>query len=250
MRFIEYGTIKKRAANRFALIYPDVYRAGNSNLGIHYVYNIVNEAVDFSIERFFLDFERSIETKDMLKNFKALLFSLNYEYGIINLLKILKNNNIPLLRDERKDHLVITGGPLNVNPFLLKDVLDIAFIGDAEKSLVEFLDIYSSLEDPKKQIEEFSKIEGIYIPKIHRENKIKRRIEELTYHPLYEPIQWGDFEESFNRTFLLEVSRGCRSRCEFCLTGNALGPYRERSIEELIRIVKEGQKELSLRKLH
>ena len=93
MRFIEYGTIKKRAANRFALIYPDVYRAGNSNLGIHYVYNIVNEARDFSIERFFLDFERSIETKDMLKNFKALLFSLNYEYGIINLLKILKNNN-------------------------------------------------------------------------------------------------------------------------------------------------------------
>ena len=88
MRFIEYGTIK-RAANRFALIYPDVYRARNSNLGIHYVYNIVNEAVDFSIERF-LDFERSIETKDMLKNFKALLFSLNYEYGIINLLKILK----------------------------------------------------------------------------------------------------------------------------------------------------------------
>ena len=54
-----------------------------------------------------------------------------------------------MLRDERKDHLVITGGPLNVNPFLLKDVLDIAFIGDAEKSLVEFLDIYSSLEDPK-----------------------------------------------------------------------------------------------------
>ncbi len=249
MRFIEYGTIKKRAANRFALIYPDVYRAGNSNLGIHYVYNIVNEAVDFSIERFFLDFERSIETKDMLKNFKALLFSLNYEYGIINLLKILKNNNIPLLRDERKDHLVITGGPLNVNPFLLKDVLDIAFIGDAEKSLVEFLDIYSSLEDPKKQIEEFSKIEGIYIPKIHRENKIKRRIEELTYHPLYEPIQWGDFEESFNRTFLLEVSRGCRSRCEFCLTGNALGPYRERSIEELIRIVKEGQKRTKFEKI-
>ena len=249
MRFIEYGTIKKRAANRFALIYPDVYRAGNSNLGIHYVYNIVNEARDFSIERFFLDFERSIETKDMLKNFKALLFSLNYEYGIINLLKILKNNNIPILREERKDHLVITGGPLNVNPFVLKDVFDIAFVGDAEKSLVEFIEIYTTLDDPKKQIEEFAKIEGIYIPEIHRENKIKRRIEKLTYHPLYEPIQWGDFEESFNKTFLLEVSRGCRSRCEFCLTGNALGPYRERSIEELIHIVKEGQKRTKFEKI-
>jgi len=249
MRFTEYGTIKKKAANRFALIYPDVYRAGNSNLGLHYVYNIVNEKDGFSIERFFLDFERSIETQDMLKNFKALLFSLNYEYGMINLLKILKKNNIPLLRENRKDHIVITGGPLNVNPFVLKDVFDIAFIGDAEKSLVEFLDIYSGLDDPKKQIDEFGKIEGLYIPEIHKDNKIKRRIEKLDYHPLYEPIQWGDFEESFNKTFLLEVSRGCRSRCAFCLTGNALGPYRERSLEKLIEIVKEGQKRTKFEKV-
>ncbi|KYC46150.1 MAG: Ribosomal protein S12 methylthiotransferase RimO [Candidatus Methanofastidiosum methylothiophilum] len=249
MRFTEYGTIKKKAINRFALIYPDVYRAGNSNLGLHYIYNIVNEAEGFSVERFFLDFERSIESQDMLKNFKAFLFSLNYEYGIINLLKILKKNNIPLLRENRKDHLVITGGPLNVNPFILDDVFDIAFIGDAEKSLVEFLDIYSTLDDPKKEIDEFGKIEGLYIPEIHKENKIKRRIEKLTYHPLYEPIQWGDFEESFNRTFLLEVSRGCRSRCAFCLTGNALGPYRERSKEELINIIKEGQKRTKFEKI-
>ncbi|NYT03824.1 MAG: radical SAM protein [Candidatus Methanofastidiosa archaeon] len=249
MRFTEYGTIKKRAPNRFALIYPDVYRAGNSNLGLHYVYNIVNEMEGFSIERFFLDFERSIETQDMLKNFKALLFSLNYEYGIINLLKILKKNNIPILRENRKEHLVITGGPLNVNPFVLDDVFDIAFIGDAEKSLVEFLEIYSGLDDPKNQIEEFSKIEGLYIPEIHKESKIKRRIEKLSYHPLYEPIQWGDFEESFNKTFLLEVSRGCRSRCKFCLTGNALGPYRERSKEELIDIIKEGQKRTKFEKI-
>jgi len=249
MRFTEYGTIKKKAANRFALIYPDVYRAGNSNLGLHYVYNIVNEKEGFSIERFFLDFERSIETQDMLKNFKALLFSLNYEYGMINLLKILKKNNIPLLRENRKEHLVITGGPLNVNPFVLKDVFDIAFIGDAEKSLVEFLDIYFGLDDPKKQIDEFGKIEGLYIPEIHKDNKIKRRVEKLDYHPLYEPIQWGDFEESFNKTFLLEVSRGCRSRCAFCLTGNALGPYRERSKEKLIEIVKEGQKRTKFEKV-
>ena len=249
MRFTEYGTIKKKAHNRFALVYPDVYRAGNSNLGLHYVYNIVNEKDGFSLERFFMDFERSIETQDMLKNFKALLFSLNYEYGVINLLKILKKNNIPLLRANRKDHLVITGGPLNVNPFVLDDVFDIAFIGDAERSLAEFLDIYLSLDDPKEQIEEFSKIEGLYIPDIHNENKINRRIEKLDYHPLYEPIQWGDFEESFNKTFLLEVSRGCRSRCAFCLTGNALGPYRERSKEELISIIKEGQKRTKFEKI-
>ena len=249
MRFTEYGTIKKKAVNRFALVYPDVYRAGNSNLGLHYVYNIINEHDGFSLERFFMDFERSIETQDMLKNFKALLFSLNYEYGLINLLKILKKNNIPLLRENRKEHLVITGGPLNVNPFVLKDVFDVAFIGDAERSLVEFLDVYSGLEDPKKQIDEFGKIKGLYIPEIHKENKIKRRIEKLDYHPLYEPIQWGDFEESFNKTFLLEVSRGCRLRCPFCLTGNALGPYRERSKEELMNIIREGQKRTKFEKI-
>lgn len=249
MRFTEYGTIKKKAHNRFALIYPDVYKAGNSNLGSHYIYNIVNEKDGFSIERFFMDFERSIESQDMLKNFKALLFSLNYEYGAINLLKILKRNGIPLQRDDRKDHLVVTGGPLNLNPFILRDVVDIAFIGDAERSLVEFLDIYSGLDDPKKEIDEFGKIEGLYIPEIHKETKIKRRIEKLDYHPLYQPIQWGDFEETFNKTFLLEVSRGCRNRCSFCLTGNALGPYRERSREDLCNIVKEAQKRTKFEKV-
>ena len=249
MRFTEYGTIKKKAGNRFALVYPDLYRAGNSNLGFHYVYNIVNEKEGFSAERFFLDFDRSIESQDMLKNFKALMFPLHFEYGIINLLKILKKNNIQLLRENRKDNLVITGGPLNVNPFILDDVFDIAFIGDAERSLIEFLDIYTSLEIPKKQIDEFAKIDGLYIPEIHKKNKIKRRAEKLDYHPLYEPIQWGDFEETFDRTFLLEVSRGCRSRCAFCLTGNALGPYRERSKEELLRIVKEGQKRTKFEKI-
>jgi len=249
MRFTEYGTIKKKAGNRFALVYPDLYRAGNSNLGFHYVYNIVNEKEGFSAERFFLDFDRSIESQDMLKNFKALMFPLHFEYGIINLLKILKKNNIQLLRENRKDNLVITGGPLNVNPFILDDVFDIAFIGDAERSLIEFLDIYTSLENPKKQIDEFAKIDGLYIPEIHKKNKIKRRAEKLDYHPLYEPIQWGDFEETFDRTFLLEVSRGCRSRCAFCLTGNALGPYRERSKEELLRIVKEGQKRTKFEKI-
>ncbi len=249
MKFIEYGTIKKKAANRFALIYPDIYKAGNSNLGFHYIYNIVNEKESFSLERFFMDFERSIETQDMLKNFNALLFSLNYEYGLINLLKILQRNNIPLSRVERKKQIIITGGPLNVNPFVLEDVFDIAFIGDAEKSLIEFLDIYSRLECPKEEIEEFSKIKGIYIPEIHKDSKIKRRIERLDYHPLYEPIQWGDFDESFNKTFLLEVTRGCRSRCSFCLTGNALGPYRERKKEELVDIVKEAQKRTKFEKI-
>ncbi len=249
MRFIEYGTIKKKAINRFALVYPDVYKAGNSNLGLHYIYNIVNEKDGFSIERFFMDLERSIETQDMLKNFKALLFSLNYEYGVVNLLKILKKNSIPLRRSDRKNHLVITGGPLNVNPFILDDVFDIAFIGDAEKSLVEFLDIYSGLNDPKKEIDEFRDIKGLYIPEIHKKSKIKRRIEKLDYHPLYEPIQWGEFEETFKKTFLLEVSRGCRNICSFCLTGNALGPYRERSKEELIQIVKEGQKRTKFEKI-
>ncbi|KYC54044.1 MAG: Ribosomal protein S12 methylthiotransferase RimO [Candidatus Methanofastidiosum methylothiophilum] len=249
MRFIEYGTIKKKAINRFALIYPDFYKAGNSNLGLHYVYNIVNQKENFSIERFFMDFERSIENQDMMKNYKALLFSLNYEYGVINLLRILKRNNISILREKRDNHLVITGGPLNINPFVLNDVFDIAFIGDAEKSLIEFLEVYSGLDNPKKQIDEFGKIKGLYIPEIHKENKIKRRIENLEYHPLYEPIQWGDFEESFNKTFLLEITRGCRSRCSFCLTGNALGPYRERSIEELLSIVKEAEKRTKFEKI-
>ena len=39
---------------RFALAYPNAYRVGMSNLGIHIIYELLNSRVDTACERFFL----------------------------------------------------------------------------------------------------------------------------------------------------------------------------------------------------
>ena len=42
------------ARSRFALIYPNSYFVGMSNLGLHVIYSLVNGRTDTACERFFL----------------------------------------------------------------------------------------------------------------------------------------------------------------------------------------------------
>ena len=39
---------------KFALVYPNIYKVGMSNLGIHIIYQLLNSRSDISCERFFL----------------------------------------------------------------------------------------------------------------------------------------------------------------------------------------------------
>lgn len=228
-----------RKKTRVALVYPNKYKAGMANLGFHIVYDILNSMENVFCERFFLDMDRSLETNSPLRDFPLIAFSWQFELDSMNILKILEKNGVPLKREERKEHLVIMGGPCTANPMTMKNFIDIFFLGEAEPNLGEFMDLYSSLENPRTELEKFLEIPGLYLPRYNNQAK-KVVMKDLdSYYPTTQVISP---EVSFGETFILEVSRGCHRGCRFCMGGFTFRPRRERSIEKLKEIIEEGIK--------
>jgi radical SAM superfamily enzyme YgiQ (UPF0313 family) len=226
MHFLEYGVIKKKAKYKVALVYPNVYKAGNSNLGFLFVYNIINEQENFQCERFFTDFRKSIETNSILRDFDIIAFSCNFEMDYFTVYEIAKQ--VP-------DKVTILGGRTSYNPFPLQNVIDYIIVGDAEDSLPQVLTRYREGED-------LSHIENVFTrEKAEAETRVKAGYSVLDYHPVYEPIQWGEYQEAFPKSFLLEISRGCSGTCKFCLVSHCLGRKRERSVDEIQSILKAAE---------
>jgi radical SAM superfamily enzyme YgiQ (UPF0313 family) len=222
-----------RGKIRVALVYPNLYRAGMANLGFQILYDLLNSREDVACERFFLDFEKSLETGSSLKDFHIIAFSWQFELDALNVLRILARGGIPLKPGDRKQ-LVIAGGPCTVNPYPLKRFIDIFFIGEAEANIHAFIDAYAGDGIPA-----FEGIPGLYISEM--DNSTHRVfLEDLdSYHPIYQLMSPG---AAYGRSFLLEVSRGCGRGCRFCLGSFITRPPRERSLDYLEHVVDEGIK--------
>ncbi|TET51671.1 MAG: radical SAM protein, partial [Desulfobacteraceae bacterium] len=108
----ERGTVTKDWGGKIsiALIYPNYYQVGMSNLGFQVVYGILNDNPAIVSERAFLPdqeelslYERadqallSLESQTPLRAFDLLAFSLSFENDYPNILTILELSKIPLL---------------------------------------------------------------------------------------------------------------------------------------------------------
>ncbi|MFQ6105774.1 MAG: radical SAM protein [Candidatus Hydrothermarchaeaceae archaeon] len=215
---------------RIALVYPNLYRVGMSNLGIQIIYDILNSMNDVYCERFFLDFERSLETNSPLRDFDIIAFSYQFEPDIFNILKILHRSELQL--EAGRKNLVVAGGPCTVNPYPIKKFLDIFFIGEVEANLPAFIEQYKKSRD-------FSDIEGVY--ESRADNPVRRVfLDDLdSYYPVTQIMSPA---ASFGETFSLEVSRGCARMCRFCMACYISSPRRERSLEFLKEVVDRGIK--------
>lgn len=221
MHFLEYGVIKKKGTHKVGLVYPNVYKAGNSNLGLFFVYNLVNEQESFQCERFFTDFRKGIETGLRLEDADIIAFSCSFEMDFFTVYEIAK---------QYPHKVKIMGGRTTYNPFPLKGVIDYFFVGDGEESLPEFLTVYEEGGD-------LSEVQGVFAGE-----KTKACHSPLDYHPVYQPIQWGEYSQAFTRSFLLEISRGCSRRCKFCLVSHCLGRKRERPVDQIQVILEQAEK--------
>ena len=169
-------------------------------------------------------------------------------------LKMLKNGRIPLKKDNRtSEHpLLIAGGPCaSSNPLPMSNFFDLFIIGEAEVVMDEFIDRYLELEDPKKNLEEFLDIDGIYIPD-HPVKMVTVSDLKDACHPMRQVVPETDNKEyipAFGRAFLLEVSRGCTRGCRFCMAGCIFRPRREMPLKELFNIAEQGAHATGLKKI-
>ena len=273
--FIERNLITKnplKADIRLALVYPNVYKTAMSSLGYQILYNYINEREDAYCERIIYPSIRSLETNSPLSDFDIISFTLQYEQDYFNALKLLKEANIPLRREERSsdDPLIIAGGPCaTANPLPLSDFIDIFVVGEAEAVLYDFLDVYSSLnlskksrkakhnkrvmENDNQNLSPFLDIEGLYISEFDNNTKIAI-LDEMNnaYHltcPIVTETDDNDLMPVFSNTILLNVSRACSRGCRFCMSSYLYRPLRETNLDYLFDIAEEARKNTGLNKI-
>jgi len=146
-----------RGGIKVALVYPNTYTLGMSNLGFQAIYHLLNQRDDTTCERVFLpDREerekagcheepcRSLETGSPLNTFDLLAFSVSFEMDYPNIVEILQGSKIPPLRQHRiygKDPMVWIGGVgVSINPEPLADIADLIFVGEADDLVPEVMD--------------------------------------------------------------------------------------------------------------
>ncbi len=238
----------------FALIYPNSYYVGMSNLGVQVIYSLLNGYPNVVCERGFLEKEKgtqpspplSLESQRPLPDFAVLAFSVSYELDYFNVVNLLKASGLPLYaadRDERHP-LVIAGGPcITANPMPLVPFFDCLCIGEAEVIMPAILPVLAEGIKGRRDdlLKELSSLPGIYVPRYNTGTPVTRQwLKDLDGFPAHSMILTPDTELS--KLYLIEVERGCDWGCRFCLVNNTFSPMRFRSIDNLISQAEIGLK--------
>lgn len=255
MVYEEKNTVLKSVDDvdiRLGLINPNDYNLAMQTLGYHILYQMLNEREDCFCERIIYPDVESIETNTGLKEFDILSFTIHYTFSYFNLVDMLKKAGVPVLRKDRtnEDPLIIAGGPIvTANPMPLSDFIDIFFIGDGEYALNDFLDLYNKFENPREHLEEFAKIEGLYIPELNNRTNIAL-VEDMDkkFH-VTKPVIVDNNEQNRINWIRLEVARGCSRGCRFCMSGYLYRPLRETSVERLVEIAEKTRENTGFSKI-
>ena len=230
---------------RFALAYPNFYRVGMSNLGIHIIYEILNRRADVSCERFFLpegDELLSVETQTPPNKFQIIGFAMSVEPDYFNAVKMLRFGKINPCAAERTDFdpIIIAGGPCaTFNPEPLAEIFDAFVIGEGEVILPPLIDEIISTEHlPRlERLEKLSQVAGVYVPRFPK--KVSRQwVKNLDDYPAHSTILTDDTEFDM---YLVETARGCGRHCRFCMAGYCFRKPRNRSLDVLKDEIKSAK---------
>jgi radical SAM superfamily enzyme YgiQ (UPF0313 family) len=189
----ETGTVVKDWGGRLsvALVFPNTYYVGMSNLGFQTMYGTLNRLPDIVCERAFLPdaddlplHERSgasvlsLETQRPLREFDCVAFSTTYENDYLHLLRILALSGIPVRWQDRGagDPLVGMGGVCAwANPEPLAGFVDWFFLGEGEESGPEAFALWRQVRDTVRDqaaartefFRALLRVEGIYVPRFY-----------------------------------------------------------------------------------
>lgn len=282
---------KNKVDVRFAFCFPDTYEIGMSHLGMKILYSLFNEREDIWCERVFtpwLDFAEvmrendmplfALESRDPIKDFDFIGFTLQYEMSYTNMLNMLDLAKVPFRSADRDESypLVVAGGPCVCNPEPVADFVDIFFLGEGEEVDLELIDLYKEHKKNGYKKSEFlraaAEIEGVYVPSLYEieysgsgeitavnpkdgvKPTIKKRIISDMDKAYYPEKFVVPFIEIVHDRVVQEIFRGCIRGCRFCQAGFIYRPVREKSMDTVNRQAKclcesTGYDEISLSSL-
>lgn len=273
------------ARSRFALVYPNSYHVGMSNLGLHIIYDILNRRRDTACERFFLpekkemaEYKRtrtpllSLETQTPLNEFSVVGFIVSFEMDYFHVLDILAAGRVPLIASDRgeRDPIVVAGGPCaTFNPEPLALFVDAFIIGEGEETIERFMDaFYAAIAEKCSRPEllrRLAGVPGVYVPSLYTPvyaetgeitalqpakeapAQVDRQwVENLDEYPAHTVIVTPDTEFDL---YLIETARGCGRHCRFCMAGYCFRRPRIRSrkvLKDEILAARPYQKRIGL----
>lgn len=264
-------TVNPHAGQKVAIVYPNTYFVGMSNLGLHIIYEEINLRNDSVCERIFLPEKKeleaydktktplmSVETQRPMHQFDVVAFDVTFEMDYFHIPLMLRHGRVPIMGKDRTefDPIVIAGGPCaTFNPEPFADFIDAFIIGEGEGIVSRVLDI---IRDGKMEgldrhaiLRQLADISGVYVPSLYvpiysEDGKfkgydiaegvpktIKRHFEMLTSGG--ETVVATNYTE-FGAMYIIEVARGCGRHCRFCMAGYCFRVPRVRPLD----ILKEG----------
>ncbi|MCC2156454.1 radical SAM protein [Veillonella fallax] len=264
-------TVNPHAGQKVAIVYPNTYFVGMSNLGLHIIYEEINLRNDSVCERIFLPEKKeleaydktktplmSVETQRPMHQFDVVAFDVTFEMDYFHIPLMLRHGRVPIMGKDRTefDPIVIAGGPCaTFNPEPFADFIDAFIIGEGEGIVSRVLDI---IRDGKMEgldrhaiLRELANISGVYVPSLYvpiysedgefkgydivegAPKTIKRHFEMLTSGG--ETVVATNYTE-FGAMYIIEVARGCGRHCRFCMAGYCFRVPRVRPLD----ILKEG----------
>jgi radical SAM superfamily enzyme YgiQ (UPF0313 family) len=260
--------VPRSGSFRIALVWPNLYFVGMSNLGFQAVYRLLNRTPDVVCERAFLpddedkdELERtgsplvSFETGTPLREFDAVAFSVSFENDYPHVLKVLRLAGIPLRARDRgpRDPLVILGGAATfLNPEPLAPFADLVAVGEGEPMVPRMMEALLGASDPRKGLDALPPREGFYVPSRYEVRYAKDGTVAAYDGPGRVTRQRGwpgpmGFPQSVVLTphtemsmkYMVEISRGCPCMCRFCWAGYNYLPVRGFTRKELVARARE-----------
>lgn len=275
-------------STRVALVFPEIYDIGVSNVGLKILYDQVNQREDALAERAYapwLDMEAlmreheiplyTLESKRPLAAFDLIGFSLPYETLYTNALNVLDLAGIPVRSADRDEThpIIIAGGHSTMNPEPMHAFMDAFVIGEGEEVIHDIINTIQKFKRPNVEpfqrediLKELAKIQGVYVPCFyeayyledgtvsHIEPTIPEapRIVTKRIVPVLPPPPTKfivpNIEIVHNRVSV-EIMRGCTRGCRFCHAGMITRPVRERSVEEVLQAAEEAIKHTGFEEL-
>ena len=282
----EQGTVRKDWGGKVsvALVYPNTYAVGMSNLGFQTIYKHFNELPDVVCERVFLpdaeDMDElsrtgtapfSLESMRPLSDFQLIGFSVTYEGDYVNVLRMLDLAGIPMRAAARRPHdpLVLMGGVCAFsNPEPMAPFMDFIVVGEGEELVGELIEAYrQGYRERETFMDGLAALPGIYVPDRYDVRYeadgtvadvvagagvpavvVKRRLKNVDDFRTIAAVKTPNAE--YGHMALLEVGKGCGRGCRFCLEGQIYRPVRHRSVAALRETVQAlaaaGEKRVGL----